>query len=30
MYWDRKQRRLYVLPLPCIGLYFEFERDTWV
>jgi len=23
-YWDRKARKLYVLPLPCIGLVFDF------
>jgi hypothetical protein len=24
-YWDRKARRLYVLPLPCIGFTIDFE-----
>lgn len=24
LYWDRKQRRLYVLPLPCLGVVFDF------
>ncbi len=24
-YWDRKLRRLYVLPLPCIGVMFDFD-----
>lgn len=24
-YWDRKARRLYLLPLPCIGLVIEFR-----
>lgn len=29
VFWDRKARKLYVLPLPCIGLVFEFKRgDT--
>jgi hypothetical protein len=23
-YWDRKGRRLYILPLPCIGVVIEF------
>lgn len=26
-YWDRRHRRLYILPLPCIGLYIEFGRQ---
>lgn len=25
-YWDRRARRLYVLPLPCIGVAIEFVR----
>ena len=25
-YWDRKARRLYVLPLPCVGIVIEFGR----
>lgn len=25
-YWDRKARALYVLPLPCVGVVFEFRR----
>lgn len=25
-YWDRKSRRLYLLPLPCIGIVISFER----
>lgn len=25
MYWDRRLRRLYVLPLPCIGFVVQFE-----
>lgn len=24
-YWDRKKRRLYILPLPCIGVVLEFK-----
>lgn len=28
-YWDRAHRRLYVLPLPCIGVVISFgERGT--
>lgn len=26
VFWDRHKRRLYVLPLPCIGLVFDFGR----
>lgn len=27
-YWDRSARRLYVLPLPCVGVVFDFgKRD---
>lgn len=25
-FWDRLKRRLYVLPLPCIGIVFEFDN----
>lgn len=25
MYWDRAKRRLYILPVPCIGIYIEVE-----
>jgi hypothetical protein len=25
-YWDRKARKLYVLPLPCLGFALEFPR----
>lgn len=25
-YWERKRRRLYFCPLPCIVLCFDFER----
>jgi hypothetical protein len=24
-YWDRKARKLYVLPLPCLGFALEFK-----
>lgn len=27
LYWDRTKRRLYILPLPCIGLYVQFKED---
>ena len=23
-FWDRKSRKLYVLPIPCVGLVFDF------
>ncbi len=23
-FWDRKSKRLYVLPLPCVGVIFDF------
>ena len=23
-YWDRQRRRLYVLPLPCVGVVIQF------
>lgn len=26
VFWDRQKRRLYVLPLPCIGFVVEFGR----
>ncbi len=26
IYWDRHGRRLYVLPLPCLGFFLEFPR----
>jgi hypothetical protein len=26
-YWDRKLRRLYVLPIPCVGVVIEFGRN---
>lgn len=25
VFWDRKTRRLYVLPLPCVGIVVEFR-----
>ncbi len=25
VYWDRKSRRLYILPIPCIGIVLEFR-----
>lgn len=25
VYWDRKSRRLYVMPLPCIGFVVEVQ-----
>lgn len=28
LYWDRKARRLYFLPLPFVGLVFEFRRPA--
>jgi hypothetical protein len=24
-FWDRKLRKLYILPLPCIGIVLEFK-----
>jgi hypothetical protein len=27
-YWDRKERKLYFLPLPMIGLVFDFKRKA--
>ncbi len=24
-YWDRKARKLYILPIPCVGLVFSFK-----
>lgn len=26
IFWDRSRRRLYILPLPCIGVVVEFGR----
>jgi hypothetical protein len=25
-FWDARRRRLYLMPLPCIGVVIEFER----
>jgi hypothetical protein len=27
-YWDIPKRRLYVMPLPCIGFYLEFGGNA--
>jgi hypothetical protein len=27
MFWDKHKRRLYILPIPCIGIVIEFHRD---
>ena len=27
-YWDRTHRRLYVLPVPCVGFVIQFARST--
>lgn len=24
-FWDRKSRKLYILPLPCVGIVLEFK-----
>ena len=24
VYWDRTKRRLYILPLPCLGIFVQF------
>jgi hypothetical protein len=24
-YWDKKQRRLYILPIPCVGVVIQFK-----
>ena len=26
-FWDAKKRRLYILPLPCIGIVLQFGAD---
>ena len=26
LYWDRAKRRLYVFPIPMVGLLFDFNR----
>lgn len=25
-YWDRARRRLYILPVPCVGIWLEWSR----
>lgn len=27
VFWDRKKRRLYVFPLPCVGFYVEWPDE---
>ena len=27
-YWDRSRRRLYVLPIPCVGFVFDFGKKN--
>jgi hypothetical protein len=27
-FWDARKRRLYILPLPCIGVVISFERSA--
>lgn len=26
LYWDRRERRLYVLPIPCVGFVIQLKR----
>lgn len=26
-FWDRKARKLYILPLPCVGIVIQFEQE---
>ena len=26
MFWDRKLRKLYILPIPCVGLVIQFRK----
>lgn len=28
LHWDRKARRLYILPVPCVGLFIEFRSTV--
>jgi len=28
IFWDRKQRKLYFLPFPCVGVVLEFPRES--
>lgn len=28
VFWDRSKRRLYILPLPCIGVLIQFKPKT--
>ena len=28
-YWDRQNRRLYVLPVPCLGIVIQFPTKPW-
>jgi len=27
-FWDRAKRKLYILPLPCVGVVIEFNQRT--
>ncbi len=29
LYWDRRHKRLFVLPLPCLGVMFDFRKYEW-
>lgn len=28
IFWDRTKRRLYILPLPCVGVVIQFGGDA--
>jgi hypothetical protein len=28
VFWDRKARKLYVLPLPCVGVVISFDKAS--
>lgn len=28
VFWDQKKRRLYILPIPCVGIYIQFSVDN--